>query len=62
MTDFERDVFPGLSRQVTPDGPHEGPCAHDGPCDLLDHIALRDGDRRCCAAHHPEAPRRDTAT
>ncbi|MEU0705393.1 hypothetical protein ABZ513_31905 [Streptomyces bacillaris] len=61
MIDFERDVFRALSWRVTPDGPHDGPCAHDGPCDALDVVALEDGDPRCCAAHHPEAPRRNAA-
>nr|WP_258310390.1 hypothetical protein [Streptomyces sp. FT05W] len=43
---------------MTPDGPHAGRCAHETACDLVDVLALPDGDERCCAAHHPEAVRR----
>ncbi|MEU0002387.1 hypothetical protein ABZ069_36360 [Streptomyces microflavus] len=62
MTNSEWGAFRSLSWPVTPDGPHDGPCWHDAPCDVLDFIALEDGDPRCCAAHHPEAPRHDATS
>lgn len=58
MSDWPH-YFRGLSWRVTPEGPHAGRCAHESACDLLDVLALPDGDERCCAAHHPEAVRRD---